>query len=197
MRDPARFVSVTDTWCMSQFACRFFWPTSLVEATGTNAMPDRTYNALFVGTGNAARSQMAEALLNFMAKGRIHAFSAGSHPEAKVQPLAAELIAGLGFPKETLRTKSWDEFAVAGAPEMDLVITLCDTAAGEVCPAWPGHPAVAHWGIPDPARTPDDRDAFKEAWLELHLRVELLLALPLEKLDRIAREQQLLLIANR
>lgn len=159
-------------------------------------MPERTYNALFVGTGNAARSQMAEALLNFMAKGRIRAFSAGSHPEASVQPLAAELIAGLALPKEMLRTKSWDEFAGPGAPEMDFVITLCDNAAGEVCPAWPGHPAVAHWRIPDPGLTPGDHHAFKDAWLALHLRIELLLELPLEKLDRIAHEQHLLLIAN-
>lgn len=155
-----------------------------------------TYNALFLGTGNAARSQMAEALLNFMARGRILAHSAGSHPAAQVQPLAVELIAGLGYQKETLRTKSWDEFAAPGAPEMDFVISLCDNAAGEVCPAWPGHPAVAHWGIPDPGLSPEDRDAFKNAWLALHLRIELLLALPLEKLDHIAREQHLLLIAN-
>jgi len=166
------------------------------DAIRTKAMPDRTYNALFLGTGNASRSQMAEALLNFMAKGRVRAFSAGSHPAAQVQPLAAELIAGLGVPKETLRTKSWDEFAGPGAPEMDFVISLCDNFAGKVCPVWPGHPAVAHWGIPDPGLTPGDQHAFREAWLALHLRIELLLALPLEKLDRSAREQHLLLIAN-
>lgn len=159
-------------------------------------MSERIYNALFLGTSNATRSQMAEALLNFMAKGRIRAFSAGSKPSSQVHPLAAALIAGLGYPEEKLRTKSWDEFATPSAPEMDFVITLCDKAAGEVCPVWPGHPAVAHWGIVDPGLSPDDHHAFKVAWLALHLRIELFLALPWEKLDLIAREQHLRLIAQ-
>jgi len=159
-------------------------------------MGEKTYNALFLCTGNSARSQMAETLLNFMSKGRIRAFSAGSHPADRVQPLAAELIAELGIPTDTLRTKSWEEFAADGAPEMDFVITVCDNAAGEVCPVWPGHPAIAHWGVPDPARTPGDPQAFKNAWLTLRRRIELLLALPLDKLDKLAREQHLRQIAQ-
>ncbi|MFC4527254.1 arsenate reductase ArsC [Dyella halodurans] len=159
-------------------------------------MTEAAYNALFLCTGNSARSQMAEALLNAMSKGRIHAYSAGSHPTAHVQPLAAQLIADLGMPTHTLRTKSWDEFAQPGAPVMNFVITVCDDAAGEICPVWPGHPAMAHWGVPDPARTPDDPQAFKNAWQILRRRVELLLALPLGKLDQLALEQQLHKIAQ-
>ena len=159
-------------------------------------MAERTYNALFLCTGNSARSQMAEALLNYMSKGRIRAYSAGSRPATHVQPLAAQLITELGIPTESLHTKSWDAFAAAGAPEMDFVITVCDNAAGEACPVWPGHPAFAHWGVPDPALTPDDPHAFKRAWLTLRRRIELLLALPLDKLDRLAQEQQLRQIAQ-
>ena len=158
-------------------------------------MSEPIYHALFLCTGNAARSQMAEALLNHMGKERIRAYSAGSHPAAQVQPLAADLIADLGYPRDALRTKSWDEFATPGAPEMDFVITVCDNAAGETCPVWPGHPAIAHWGVPDPAVTPDDPQAFKHAWLVLRRRIELMLALPLDKLDRLAREQKLRQIA--
>jgi arsenate reductase len=154
-------------------------------------MNARSYNVLFLCTGNSARSQMAEALLNDMGKGRIRAYSAGSHPAPSVQPLAAQLIADLGHPTDALRPKSWDEFAAADAPVMDIVITVCDDAAGETCPLWPGHPALAHWGVADPARTPDDPNAFKQAWLALRRRIELLLALPLDKLDRLAREQHL------
>ena len=159
-------------------------------------MTDRTYNALFLCTGNSARSQMAEALLNYMSKGRIRAYSAGSRPAADVQPLAAQLITELGVASEALRTKSWDEFAGPDAPAMDFVITVCDNAAGESCPVWPGHPALAHWGVPDPALTPDDPSAFRNAWLTLRRRIELLLALPLEKLDRLAQEQHLRQIAQ-
>jgi arsenate reductase len=159
-------------------------------------MNEKTYNALFLCTGNSARSQMAEALLNVMSKGRMRAFSAGSHPADRVQPIAAELIAELGVPASSLRTKSWDEFAGEGAPEMDFVITVCDNAAGEVCPVWLGHPAIAHWGVPDPAQTPGDRQAFKLAWQTLRRRIELMLALPLDKLDTLAREQRLKQIAQ-
>lgn len=154
-------------------------------------MTDRTYNALFLCTGNSARSQMVEALLNQMGKGRIRAFSAGSRPASKVQPLALHLIEELGLPSEGLRPKSWDEFTTDDAPKMDFVITVCDNAAGESCPVWPGHPALAHWGVPDPALTPDDPKAFRTAWLTLRRRIELLLALPLESLDRLAREKHL------
>ncbi len=157
-------------------------------------MSEPTYNALFLCTGNSARSQMAEALLNVMGKGRFRAYSAGSHPSGFVKPQALDLIAGLGYPTNSLRSKSWDEFAKPDAPTMDFVITVCDNAAGEVCPIWPGHPAVAHWGVPDPVD--DDLQSFKNAWLILRRRVELLLALPLEKLDRLAREQRLNQIAE-
>ena len=159
-------------------------------------MNDPRYNALFLCTGNSARSQMAEALLSVLSKGTFHAFSAGSHPAGRVQPLAIKLIGDLGYPTEHLRSKSWDEFVGPNAPQMDFVITVCDNAAGEVCPVWPGQPAFAHWGIPDPALTPDNPEAFKAAWLVLRRRIELLLALPLEKLDRLAREQQLKQIAD-
>lgn len=156
----------------------------------------QTYNALFLCTGNSARSQMAEALLNHMSKGRFRAFSAGSHPAATVQPLAARLIGELGQDASRLRPKSWDEFAGSGAPKMDFIITVCDNAAGEACPVWAGHPALAHWGVHDPAKTPGDPKGFKDAWLTLRRRIELLLALPLEKLDQLAREQELRLIGK-
>ena len=160
-------------------------------------MNTHSYAVLFLCTANSARSQMAEALLNALAKGRMRAFSAGSHPALSVHPLAQRLIAELGSASEDLRTKSWNEFAVAGAPTMDFVITVCDTAAGEVCPVWPGHPVLAHWGMPDPARSPNDApQAFRDAWLGLRRRVELLLALPLDKLDRLAQENGLREIAG-
>jgi len=147
-----------------------------------------TYNVLFLCTGNSARSIMAEALATQLGKGKLQGFSAGSHPSGKVQPLAARLATEAGYPAENLRSKNWDEYAQAGAPQMDFVITVCDNAAGELCPIWPGHPATAHWGVPDPALTPDDPQAFKDAWLLLRRRIELLLALPLEKLDQLAQQ---------
>ena len=159
-------------------------------------MTDPTYNILFLCTGNSARSQMAEALMNVLGKGRFRAYSAGSSPSGFVQPLAIEQITTLHYPTETLRSKSWDEFATPGAPRMDFVITVCDNAAGETCPIWIGQPAIAHWGVPDPALHPEDPQAFKEALLLLKRRIELLLALPLDKLDQLAREQHLRRIAN-
>ncbi len=147
-----------------------------------------TYNVLFLCTGNSARSIMAEALATLVGKGRLHGFSAGSHPSGVVQPLAAKLAIDAGYPAEKLRSKNWDEFAAPGAPGMDIVITVCDNAAGELCPIWPGHPVTAHWGIPDPALVPDDPEAFARAWNLLRRRIDLLLALPLETLDRL--EQQ-------
>lgn len=155
-----------------------------------------TFNALFLCTGNSARSQMAEALLNHLGKGHFRGYSAGSHPAAAVHPLAVQLISDVGLDTSNLRPKSWGEFADPDAPRMDFVITVCDNAAGEACPIWAGHPALAHWGVPDPARTPDDPKGFKDAWVTLRRRIELLLALPLEKLDHLAREQQLLLIGK-
>lgn len=152
------------------------------------------YNVLFLCTGNSARSVMAEALLNVLGDGRFKAFSAGSFPSGKVQPLAAELAQAFGY-HAPLRSKSWDEFAQPGAPAIDMVITVCDNAAGEVCPVWPGQPVTAHWGVPDPVAAEGDeearRRAFEAAWLRLRRRIDLLLALPLEKLDRLALQQQL------
>ncbi|WP_266168833.1 arsenate reductase ArsC [Dyella subtropica] len=159
-------------------------------------MTERTYRALFLCTGNSAHSQMAEALTNVLSQGRIQAYSAGSRPSGYVQPLALKLIGDFGYPTARLRSKSWDEFSTPESPAMDFVITVCDNAAGEVCPVWPGQPILTHWGVPDPAQTPDDPTAFKSAWLTLRRRVDLLLALPLEKLDRLAQEQQLRKIAH-
>lgn len=158
-------------------------------------MTDRIYNVLFLCTGNSARSVMAEALLNVLGQGRFRAFSAGSHPSGKVQPMAAELAAKLGYDTTQLRSKSWDEFAEPGAPVMDMVITVCDNAAGEACPAWLGGPTTAHWGVEDPVGVEggDDtrRHAFVAAFAVLRKRVELLLALPLDKLDRLAQQQEI------
>ena len=155
----------------------------------------RTYNALFLCTGNSARSQMAEALLNAMGKGRIRAYSAGSQPGPVVQPLAAALISDVGLPIEGLRPKSWDEFAGPDAPKMDFVITVCDNAAGESCPVWPGHPALAHWGVPDPAAVTGDeptvRRAFADAANLLAQRIRLLASLPVDKLDRLSLQARL------
>lgn len=153
-----------------------------------------TYNVLFLCTGNSARSIMAEAMLNVLGHGRFNAYSAGSFPTGQVQPLAAELAQAFGY-VEPLRSKSWDEFAQSDAPSFDFVITVCDNAAGEICPVWPGQPVTAHWGVPDPAAAEgsDDhrRRAFRQVWLMLRQRVDLLLALPLDKLDRLARQAEL------
>jgi arsenate reductase (thioredoxin) len=158
-------------------------------------MTDHVYNILVLCTGNSARSVMAEALFNVLGKGRFRAYSAGSQPSGKVQPMAAELAANLGYDTAQLRSKSWDEFAAPGAPEMDLVITVCDNAAGETCPVWFGAPMIAHWGVDDPAAVEGDEDtrrhAYMKAFAELRRRVELLLALPIEKLDRLVAEQHI------
>jgi arsenate reductase len=144
-------------------------------------------NVLFLCTGNSARSVMAEALLNVMGAGRFRACSAGSHPSGVVQPMAEALARKAGFGGE-LRSKAWDEFEQPGATVMDVVITVCDNAAGETCPVWPGHPVTAHWGVPDPAAVQGNEDtrtgAYLRAWTMLRRRVELLLALPIEKLDK-------------
>jgi len=157
------------------------------------------YNVLFLCTGNSARSIMAEALLGVLGKSRFAAYSAGSHPTGSVQPMAAEFATNLGYPPEKLRSKSWDEYALADAPHMDFVITVCDNAAGEVCPIWPGHPIAAHWGVPDPAAVEGDEDerraAFRDAFATLRRRVDLLIALPIDKLDQLARERELRAIA--
>ena len=158
-------------------------------------MTDKTYNVLFLCTGNSARSIMAEAILNVLGHGRFKAYSAGSHPSGQVQPMARELAEAIGFDASQVRSKNWDEFAVEGAPEMDIVITVCDNAAGEACPVWLGHPALAHWGVPDPvSATGDEEDrrrAYTAAFATLRRRIELLLSLPLQSLDRLAAQAKL------
>ncbi len=157
-------------------------------------MREKIYNVLFLCTGNSARSIMAEVLLNRLGKGRFHAFSAGSHPADQVNPLTLELVRARGLPIDALRSKSWDEFAQAGAPKMDFVITVCDKAAGEQCPFWPGQPLTAHWGFEDPAAATgseaERRRVFEKVSIEIGRRIDLLLALPVEKLDRLALEHQ-------
>jgi arsenate reductase (thioredoxin) len=151
---------------------------------------DKTYNVLFICTGNSARSVLGEGLMNWMSRGRFRAYSAGSHPKGAVHPLALEELAALRIPTDGLRSKSWDEFAEPGAPQMDFVFTVCDQAAGEVCPFWPGQPVTAHWGMPDPAAVEGTAEAkaqaFRDAAVTLRRRLELMLALPLERLDSMA-----------
>jgi arsenate reductase (thioredoxin) len=147
------------------------------------------YNVLFLCTGNSARSIIAEAILNREGRGRFKAFSAGSHPKGQVNPRTLDLLRKFNYDVSTLRSKSWGEFAQAGAPELDFVFTVCDNAAGESCPLWPGQPITAHWGIPDPAAAEGSEAeialAFKDAYRMLNRRIDLLLALPIEKLDRL------------
>jgi arsenate reductase len=151
---------------------------------------ERPLNVLFLCTGNSARSILAEAMMNAMGAPRFKAYSAGSHPGGKVNPFAIELLQKNRMPVEGLRSKSWDEFAAPDAPELDFVFTVCDNAAGEVCPLWPGQPISAHWGVEDPAAVEgsDDekRKAFFHAYNRLQNRIQLFLNLPLTKLDRVA-----------
>ena len=156
-------------------------------------MADRVYNVLFLCTGNSARSILAEALLNKEGAGRFRAFSAGSFPHGQVHPMSLELLRSLGFETEGLRSKSWDEFVGPDAPPIDFIFTVCDDAAGETCPIWPGHPMTAHWGIEDPARVEGEgqRDAFLTALRYLRRRIELFLALPLESIDKLALKNRL------
>ena len=158
-------------------------------------MAERVFNVLFLCTGNSARSILAEGLLNSVGRGRFRAFSAGSHPTGKVNPFAIEVLEGQRLPISDLRSKSWDEFAEPGAPQMDFVFTVCDNAAGEVCPVWPGQPISAHWGIEDPAAVAgsaeDKRKAFAGALKLLHRRISLFTSLPLANLDRLALKHEL------
>jgi arsenate reductase len=157
-------------------------------------MSDRTYNILFLCTGNSARSVLAEVLMNRLSKGRFRAYSAGSHPAGEVNPYTLELLHSKGFATDGLRSKNWDEFARPDAPAMDFVITVCDKAAGEVCPIWPGQPMTAHWGFEDPAAAQGSDEArrkiFTKVFVEIARRIELMLALPIEKLDRLALERR-------
>jgi arsenate reductase len=152
-------------------------------------------NVLFICTGNSARSIIAESLLNQLGAGKFRAYSAGSHPAGAVNPKALVLLQRNRFPTSELRSKKWDEFASPGAPHMDFVLTVCDKAAGEVCPLWPGQPMSAHWGVPDPAAvqgTPEQVDkAFTDAFLVLQRRITLFLNLPMDKLEKLSLLQEL------
>ena len=157
----------------------------------------RAYNVLFLCTGNSARSILAEAILNQLAigNGRFKAYSAGSHPKGQVNPLALETLQYSKFPVANLSSKSWDVFAVPGAPQMDFVFTVCDQAAQEPCPYWPGQPMTAHWGLPDPAAVEDSaeakRKAFRDTLMVLRRRIEIFVSLPLEKLDKLAIQKHI------
>ena len=158
-------------------------------------MAERTYNVLFLCTGNSARSILAEGLMNRWGQGKFHAFSAGSHPAGRVNPYALELLERLSLPLESPRSKSWDEFAAPGLPHLDFVFTVCDNAAGEVCPVWPGQPMTAHWGVPDPSAVEgsdaEKRDAFRGACLTLEARIKLFASLPIAKLEQIKLKEHL------
>ena len=157
--------------------------------------PDRSYNVLFLCTGNSARSILGEAILNKMGKGKFVAYSAGSMPKGDVNPHALALLQRLGFATDGLRSKSWDEFAKPGAPQLDFVFTVCDNAANEVCPVWPGQPMTAHWGVPDPAAAEGSEtkiaQAFRDAFMALQRRIELFANLPVPSLDRMSLKKRL------
>jgi arsenate reductase (thioredoxin) len=158
-------------------------------------MSEQTFNILFLCTGNSARSIMAEAMLNVTGRGRFKTYSAGSYPAGRVHPLALEQIQAVGYPLENLRSKSWDEFASPSAPHMDFVITVCDKAAGEVCPVWPGQPITAHWGFKDPAAAEGNetevRHAFATVCREIKTRLDIFISLPFDKLEKLALKREL------
>ena len=164
-------------------------------------MNDKVYNVLFICTHNSARSILAEALMNGVGAGRCVAWSAGSQPRGEVHPMALTTLARLHLPTEGYRSKSWSEFATADAPQMDFVFTVCDNAAGEVCPVWPGQPMTAHWGVPDPSAAPGDdaqrAQAFWNVATVLKRRIDLMLALPLASLDRLAIQREVREIGTR
>jgi protein-tyrosine-phosphatase len=157
--------------------------------------PHRPYNVLFLCTGNSARSIMAEAILSRMGAGKFVAYSAGSHPKGEVNPHALNLLKRFNYKTDGFRSKNWDEFAKPGAPELDFVFTVCDNAAGEVCPIWPGQPMTAHWGIPDPAAEDGTEAqiaaAFVDAYGRLNNRINIFVALPFEGLDRLSLQKRL------
>ena len=158
-------------------------------------MSGRTLNVLFLCTGNSARSIMAESLLNHLGAGRFRAFSAGSHPGGSVNPLVLEFLRARGLPTDGARSKSWDEFATPDAPKLDFVFTVCDDAAKEVCPVWPGQPMTAHWGLPDPARAQgteaEQALAFADAYRMLYQRIGIFVSLPLDKLSKLSLQKHL------
>lgn len=158
-------------------------------------MPDRVYSVLFLCTGNSARSVMAEAILNKLGRGKFRAYSAGSQPKGQINPCTIDLLKSFGYDTAPFRSKSWEEFARPGAPAFDFIFTVCDDAAGEACPIWPGQPMTAHWGIPDPAAVTgaptEVAKAFREAYRMLSRRIEIFAALPFEKLDSISMQAKL------
>jgi len=164
-------------------------------------MDDKVYQVLFVCTGNSARSILAEGLMNELGRGRFVAYSAGSHPKGEVHPLALKTLGAHRIPTDGFRSKSWEEFAQPGAPAMHFVFTVCDQAAGEACPVWPGQPVTAHWGLPDPAAAEGNEEqrekAFRDALVTLKRRIELMLALPLASLDALAIQQEVKNIGTR
>jgi protein-tyrosine-phosphatase len=163
-------------------------------------MAERIYNVLFLCTGNSARSILAESLTNHLGRGHFRGFSAGSHPKGTVHPIALELLNQMSLPTEGLRSKPWDEFAAPGAPRLDFVFTVCDNAAGEVCPYWPGQPITAHWGVPDPAAVEGSETqkltAFRNALMALESRIKNFTSLPIASLDRMTLKGRLDEIGN-
>jgi arsenate reductase len=164
-------------------------------------MNDKVYNVLFICTHNSARSIIAEGLMNLLGAPRFRAYSAGSHPAGEVQPMALQVLAERRVPTDGFRSKDWQEFAAPGAPQLDFVLTVCDKAAGEVCPVWPGQPMTAHWGVPDPSAVQGDDAkrlrAFEDAAITLKRRIELMLALPLASLDSLSLQRELRDIGRR
>ncbi len=158
-------------------------------------MPERPFNVLFLCTGNSARSIIAEAILNKVGQGRFRAYSAGSQPKGRINPNTIELLRGLGYDTSAFRSKSWDEFAKPDAPEFDFVFTVCDTAAAETCPVWPGQPMTAHWGVPDPADAKGSPAeiglAFRDAYRMLNQRIGIFVSLPIRSLDRLSLQNRL------
>ena len=163
-------------------------------------MSNRPFDVLFLCTGNSARSIIAEVILNKLAPGKFHAYSAGSQPKGRVNPHTIQLLQSLGYDTSDLRSKSWNEFAKAGAPVLDFVFTVCDNAAGETCPVWPGQPMTAHWGVPDPAEAKGSPAeialAFKDAYRMLNQRIGAFTALPIRSLDRLSLLKRLKEIGN-
>jgi arsenate reductase len=158
-------------------------------------MTDKTFNVLFLCTGNSARSILAEAILNRVGLGKFKAYSAGSHPKGEVHPFALQLLKSLNYNTDFARSKNWDEFAAPGAPQMDFVFTVCDSAAAESCPVWPGQPMTAHWGLPDPAAAEgtdaEKHLAFDDAYRMLNNRISIFVSLPMTSIDKLALQKRL------
>jgi arsenate reductase (thioredoxin) len=173
---------------------------NIAKTTDSTLMTDRPFNVLFLCTGNSARSIMAEAILNKVGRGKFRAYSAGSQPKGQVNPFTLQLLKSLGYETSGFRSKSWGEFAKVGAPSLDFVFTVCDNAAGDECPVWPGQPMTAHWGVPDPAEARGSEAeiglAFKDAYRMLAQRIGIFIALPIRSLDKLSLRQKLLEIGH-